>query len=38
MTELELLHKIYDCECALFMVLATILLVLGFWFGNRNGK
>lgn len=38
MTELELLQKIYDGEFVLFMVLATILMLLGFWFGNRNGK
>jgi len=38
MTELELLQKIYDGETALFIVLAVILMLLGIWFGNRNGK
>ncbi len=38
MTEVELLQKIYDGEFALFMILAVILMLLAFWFGNRNGK
>lgn len=38
MTELELLQKIYDGEFVLFIILAAILMLLGFWFGNRGGK
>ena len=38
MTELELLQKIHDGEIALFIVLACIALLLGFWFGNRGAR